>query len=207
MGIGETIFASVYGRISAASEEAGLAERRRQLIAGARGRVLEIGGGLGANLPYYGPEAESVTLTEPGPAMAKRLEGHLAERTAELSFGVELVRAPAEQLPFEQDSFDTVVSTLVLCAVGDQGLALSELRRVLKPGGQLLFLEHVRGDGRTATMQDRLNWLNRLVVRCNCNRDTLQSITACGFTVSTLEHGELPKAPPFVRPMIVGSAR
>jgi ubiquinone/menaquinone biosynthesis C-methylase UbiE len=207
VGIGETIFAGTYERFTAASEEAGLAERRRELIAGARGRVLEIGGGLGANLAYYGPEVESVTLAEPGPAMAKRLEGRLAERRGELSFGVELVRAPAERLPFERDSFDTVVSTLVLCAVGDQRRALSELRRVLKPGGQLLFLEHVRGDGRTGTMQDRLNWLNRLVVRCNCNRDTLASITASGFTVSSLEHGELPKAPPFVRPLIVGSAR
>jgi len=206
MSIGETIFAGMYERMSAATEEAGLAERRRNLIAGARGRVLEIGGGLGANLPFYGPDVTSVTLTEPGASMAKRLQARLDQRDQELGFGVELVRAPAEELPFEPDSFDTVVSTLVLCAVSDQQRALSELRRVLTPGGQLLFLEHVRGEGRTATLQDRLNWLNKLVVRCNCNRDTLQSIAASGFTVKSVEHGELPKAPPFVRPMVVGSA-
>jgi len=206
MSIGETIFAGMYGRMSAATEEAGLADRRRALIAGARGRVLEIGGGLGANLPYYGPEVESVSLAEPGPAMARRLQARLDECRGELPFDVELVRAPAEELPFEPDSFDTVVSTLVLCAVGDQQRALSELRRVLKPGGQLLFLEHVRGEGRTATLQDRLNWLNKLVVRCNCNRDTLRSIADSGFTVSSVEHGALPKTPPFVRPMVVGSA-
>jgi ubiquinone/menaquinone biosynthesis C-methylase UbiE len=206
MSIGETIFASLYGRLSAKSERAGLGERRRGLIANATGRVLEIGGGLGANLPYYGPGVESVTLTEPGPAMAKRLEQHLAEQRGGLAFEVELARAPAEQLPFGPDSFDTVVSTLVLCSVEDQAQALSELRRVLKPGGQLLFLEHVRGEGRIATVQDRINWLNKLVVRCDCNRTTLQGIADSGFTVSSVEHGELPEVPPFARPMIVGTA-
>jgi ubiquinone/menaquinone biosynthesis C-methylase UbiE len=206
MSIGERIFAGMYGRMSAKTERAGLGERRRKLIANASGRVLEIGGGLGANLPYYGPGVESVTLVEPGPAMAKRLERRLAEQRGALAFAVELVRAPAEQLPFQQDSFDTAVSTLVLCAVDDQKQALGELRRVLRPGGQLLFLEHVRGEGRIATVQDRVNWLNRLVARCNCNRTTLQSITDAGFSVSSVEHGQLPEVPPFARPMIVGAA-
>ena len=77
---------------------------------------------------------------------------------------------------------------------------------MLKPGGQLLFLEHVRGEGRIATVQDRINWLNKLVVRCDCNRTTLQGIADSGFTVSSVEHGELPEVPPFARPMIVGTA-
>jgi ubiquinone/menaquinone biosynthesis C-methylase UbiE len=118
-----------------------------------------------------------------------------------------VLRAPAEDLPFEDHSFDTVVSTLVLCGVDDQPRALREARRVLRPGGSLLFLEHVRADDPDlARFQNRLNWLNRLVVGCDCNRPTLGTIEAEGFTVSRLEHTVMPKAPKFVRPLIVGSA-
>ena len=118
-----------------------------------------------------------------------------------------VLRAPAEDLPFDDDSFDVAVSTLVLCGVDDQPRALRELRRVLRPGGRLLFIEHVRSDDPgTARLQDRLNWLNRLVVCCDCNRPTLDSIRAAGFTVAQVEHTALPKAPPFVRPAILGTA-
>ena len=118
-----------------------------------------------------------------------------------------VLQVPAEDLPFEDDTFDTVVSTLVLCGVDDQARSLREIKRVLRPGGRLLFLEHVRSDeAALARFQDRMNWLNRLVVDCDCNRPTLTTIEATGFSVSQLERTEMPKAPKFVRPLIVGSA-
>jgi SAM-dependent methyltransferase len=98
------------------------------------------------------------------------------------------------------------VSTLVLCGVDDQPRALRELRRVLRPGGQLLFIEHVRsGDPARARLQDRMNWLNRLLVCCDCNRPTLDSIQAAGFTPGQVEHTTLPTAPKFASP-IMGAA-
>jgi SAM-dependent methyltransferase len=189
--------------MSAATEEAGLRDERRALLAQARGRVLEIGGGTGANLPFYGDTVSSLTVTEPEEPMVRRLAAHVKEQERT----VDLVRAPAEELPFEDASFDYAVSTLVLCAVDDQPGALAELRRVLKPDGRLLFIEHVRSkEERLASWQDRLNWLNQLVVNCDCNRPTLDGIQSAGFKIAEVKHGELFKAPPFVRPMIVGVA-
>ena len=192
-----------YDRQMAKTEKAGLHALRERLLAGASGDVLEIGGGTGVNLPCYGPAVTSLTITEPQPPMLRRLEGSVRDRRPD----AKVLRAPAEDLPFDDDSFDVAVSTLVLCGVDDQPRALRELRRVLRPGGRLLFIEHLRsGDPATARLQDRLNWLNRLVVCCDCNRPTLDSIRAAGLTVTQVEHTELPKAPPFVRPAILGCA-
>jgi ubiquinone/menaquinone biosynthesis C-methylase UbiE len=203
MGLRSRFFAFTYDRFSNGSEKAGLAEMRRSLIAGASGDVLEIGGGTGANLGYYGASVESLTVTEPEPPMLKRLERKAREQSSQAT----VLRAPAEDLPFEDASFDTVVSTLVLCGVDDQPRVVRELRRVLRPGGRLIFIEHVRSDDpRKAKMQDRMNPLNRFMVCCDCNRPTLDTIRSAGFEVSALEETELPKAPPFVRPLIVGTA-
>jgi ubiquinone/menaquinone biosynthesis C-methylase UbiE len=196
-------FALTYDRQMAKTEQAGLADSRAQLLAGAAGRVLEIGGGTGANLPYYGPAVEELTITEPEPPMLRRLAGKASEQAP----AAHVLRAPAEDLPFEDGTFDVAVSTLVLCGVDDQPRALRELRRVLRPGGQFLFLEHLRSDDpRLARLQDRMNWLNRLVVCCDCNRPTLSCIQEAGFTVTHLERATLPRAPKFVGPAIIGSA-
>lgn len=204
MSIADRVFASVYDRMTSGPEKAGLRDHRRKLISRASGRVLEIGGGTGANLPFYGAGVQAVTITEPSEPMARRLEDRLDGH----DFPVELLLAPAEELPFADDSFDTAVSTLVLCTVGDQARALRELRRVLRPKGQLLFIEHVRADGaRLASWQDRLNGLNKIVARgCNCNRQTLTGIRSAGFTTTELQRDELHRAPPFVRPLVVGIA-
>jgi ubiquinone/menaquinone biosynthesis C-methylase UbiE len=203
MSVRSRIFAATYDRMGAKTEKAGLTDMRRELVGQARGDVLEIGGGTGANLEHYGPEVRSLTITEPERPMLKRLERHASERAPD----AKVLRAPAEDLPFNDASFDTVVSTLVLCGVDDQPRAVRELMRVLKPGGRLIFIEHVRSDdARLARKQDRMNPLNRFVVCCDCNRPTLDTIKAAGFEVTRLEHDELPKAPSFVRPMIRGMA-
>ena len=203
MSLRSRLFAATYDRMSARTEKAGLATHRELLLAGARGRVLEIGGGTGANLQYYGRGVEALTLTEPEEPMLKRLE----RRARDEAPNATVLRAPAEDLPFEDASFDTAVSTLVLCGVDDQPRALRELRRVLRPGGRLLFIEHVRsGDADEARFQDRMNGLNRFVVGCDCNRSTLDSIRAAGFQVTDVQHTVMPKAPRFARPMIVGAA-
>ena len=204
MSLSGWLFACLYDRLTSSVEAAGLRARREQLLGNALGRVLEIGAGTGANLPFYGPGVESITAAEPETPMARKL----ARRIREQRRGVEVVQAPAEQLPFTDAQFDTVVSTLVLCTVNDLARTLSEIRRVLKPGGRLLFIEHVRSEEpRLAAWQDRLNGLNRIVAHgCNCNRSTLDAIRAAGFTVTSLEQGNLAKAPPFVRPLIVGAA-
>jgi len=197
------LFALTYDRQIARTERAGLRAFRQDLLAGAKGDVLEIGGGTGANLPFYGPAVESLTMTEPEVAMVGRLERNVREHAP----ATKVLRAPAEDLPFDDDTFDVAVSTLVLCGVDDQPRALRELRRVLRPGGQLLFIEHVRSDDpRTAHMQDRMNWLNRLVVCCDCNRPTLGSIQEAGFTITQVEHTALPKAPKFASPTIIGTS-
>jgi len=205
MSIWGRIFAGTYDRMMARSERAGLAARRDALLAQATGDVLEIGGGTGVNLSRYGAGVRSLVVTEPEPPMAHRLQQHIAERRPD----ARLVQAPAEALPFEDASFDTAVATLVLCTVADQPQALRELRRVLRPGGRLLFIEHVRADSpKLAKWQDRLLPINvRLGHGCHCNRATLDGIRAAGFDVLEVEHGAIPHAPPHLRPLIAGVAR
>ncbi len=204
MSIWGQIFAAGYDRVLAKTEKGGLAAHRETLLARAEGDVLEIGGGTGANLSFYGPGVETLTITEPEKPMARRLERHIAERHP----SAKLLRAPAEDLPFNNDSFDVAVSTLVLCTVDDQPRALRELRRVLRPGGTLLFIEHVRSENdRLASWQDRMLWLNlRIAHGCHCNRPTVASLREAGFKITQLAHDTLKHAPPLVRPLVVGVA-
>ena len=202
MGVRSRFFAATYDRFMKNAQEAGLAAMRHQLLADARGDVLEIGAGTGLNMTHYGPAVQSLTITEPEQPMLRRLQ-HRAEVEAPTAT---VLRAPAEDLPFEDNTFDTVVSTLVLCGVDDQPRALREVRRVLRPDGRFLFLEHLRStDPKVARLQNRLNWFNRLVVCCDCNRPTLETMREAGFEVSA-DDTALPKAPPFARPAAVGVA-
>jgi ubiquinone/menaquinone biosynthesis C-methylase UbiE len=198
------LFAAAYDRGLRATEEAGLGRMRAELLAEAKGRTLEIGAGTGVNLDLYPESVSDLTLIEPDPHMAKRMR----ERLSQSSRAGTIVEAPAERLPFESASFDTAVSTLVLCTVPEPVAAIAELERVLKPGGQLLFIEHVRSeDPSLAGWQDRLEKPWRFLADgCHCNRDTLAMLSASGLQVGTVGHDRLPKTPPIIRPLIHGSA-
>lgn len=207
------LYQATWGRISAwgydwlmsATEQAGLRETRRALLSEARGRCLEIGAGTGLNLDLWPESIDGLVLSEPDPYMATQLRKRLARSGRR----AEVVEAPGERLPFGDSCFDTVALTLVLCTAADPADVLRECRRVLRPGGRLLFLEHVRADDpKLARWQDRLHdpW-SLFGCGCNCNRPTLRTIEASPFEVEHVEHGEIPKAPSIVRPMISGVAR
>jgi len=197
-------FALGYDFFFARAERGGLRELRRRALADATGRTLEIGAGTGLNHDLYPAAVTELTLTEPFEPMARQLR----EKAATLGVPATVVEAPAEQLPFADDSFDTVTLTLVLCTVPEQDRALGEIARVLKPGGRFLFLEHVRApEPRLAGWQDRLNPPWRAFGHgCNCNRDTLAAIERSPLTVERAERGEIPRMPPLVKPMLIGEA-
>jgi len=202
--VGNPFFAAVYDRLMASTERAGLAERRAALIADARGATLEVGAGTGLNLRHYPDAVTELVLTEPDPHMARRLRS----RVADAGRPVEVVEAPAERLPLEDARFDTAVVTLVLCTVTEPAQALAEIARVLKPGGRLLFIEHVRADASgLVRWQDRLErpW-GWIAGGCHPNRDTVGSLDASALRVESVERGEMPKAPPLVKPLVAGVA-
>lgn len=197
-------FAALYDLGLKATEEAGLGRMRAELLAGAKGRTIELGAGTGINLDLYPEAVEELVLIEPDAHMAKRLR----ERLSHSPRAATIVEAPAERLPCESAGFDTAVATLVLCTVPDPVAAVAELERVLKPGGRLLFIEHVRAeDPALAGWQDRLEKPWRFLGDgCHCNRNTLATLAASRLQLGAVEHGQMPKAPPIVRPLVRGSA-
>jgi ubiquinone/menaquinone biosynthesis C-methylase UbiE len=198
------LFAAGYDRALGKTEEAGLAGRRQQLLERATGATLEIGAGTGLNLAHYPAGVTELVLTEPDSHMAARLR----RRVAAADRDARVVEAPAESLPFEDATYDTVVATLVLCTVPDPAGALAEAHRVLRPGGTLLFLEHVRSESPgLARWQDRLMRPWRfLAAGCHCNRDTLATVEASALDLDEAARHELPKVLPLVRPAATGVA-
>ena len=175
-------FSLIYDPFLWWAEGAGMSERRRALLASARGSVLELGAGTGLNLRHYPDELDRLVLTEPGRHMARRLE----RRIDRLERRPEMVRAPVEALPFDEGVFDTVVSTLVLCTVEDPEPAL---------------------DRRLARWQDRLHGPWRSFAEgCNCNRPTLELLRRAGFELSGADSARWRRMPPIVRPLVSGCA-
>jgi ubiquinone/menaquinone biosynthesis C-methylase UbiE len=197
------IFALVYNPSLWVGEVAGMRSRRRGLLTRAHGRVVEIGAGTGLNVALYPDDIGELVLTEPDPSMRRKLARtlHRCGRVARI------VDASAERLPFADASVDTVVSTLVLCTVEDPERTLSEIARVLRPGGQLLFVEHVRASSRVlAACQDLFfrPWRG-FAGGCRCNRETAELMRACGFAVEA-DGARWRAMPAIVRPLIVGRA-
>jgi SAM-dependent methyltransferase len=209
LGLNERFFAFFYPRLVKRTENAGQRETRRELISQARGRTLEVGAGSGLNMQHYTDAVTELIITEPSPYMLVHLRQALQEHPPKPG-SCKLVQAGAEELPFEKDSFDTVVCTYVLCTVPDPARALDEVARVLKPDGTLLFLEHVHaGDGTAlGRFQDLVELPHRYVAAgCHPNRRTGELLEASPLEVQRLDHGNQPRALPTVRPTIIGSAR
>jgi SAM-dependent methyltransferase len=197
------VMALLYDPFVWLGELLGMRRRRRALVADAGGRVVEIGAGTGLNVAHYPEGLDELVLTEPEPGMRRKL----AQKVGRRALPVRIVDSPAERLPFADASVDTVVSTLVLCTVDNPERALREIARILRPGGRLLFIEHVRASSRfAAACQDALlrPWRG-FAGGCVCNRPTLELMRGCGFTVEADDqvwHG----MPSIVHPLIVGSA-
>ena len=200
---GHPVYAWVYDRLSRAEERGEMGERREALLAGASGRVVEIGPGTGLNFAHYPAAVGEVVAVEPDPHMLRRA----SVAAAHAPVPVRLLRGAAEALPLAGGGFDVAVATLVLCSVRDQGRVLAELRRVLRPGGSLLFFEHVRsGRPGHARWQDRLDrpW-GWVAGGCHANRDTVAAIEGAGFEIGRLER--FPYGPPSpARPHATGAA-
>ena len=163
---------------------------RQRVIAAAEGRVLEVGIGSGLNLPLYRPSVSSVIGLEPSPELLRMAR----RRAATAPVPVELLEASAEAVPLDAASIDTVVTTWTLCTIPDAHRALAEMRRVLKPRGALLFVEHGRApEPGVARWQDRLDPLWRRVAGgCHLNRKIDDLISNSGFRLDALANARLP---------------
>jgi ubiquinone/menaquinone biosynthesis C-methylase UbiE len=203
------LFAALYDRFMRESERACLDSWRSELLAGLAGEVAEVGAGTGINLPHYPPAVTRLTLVEPDPEMRKRLSLRRSAAPARAPVA-EIVGASAEALPFGDASLDAVVGTLVLCTVRDPKAVLDEVRRVLKPGGAYVFLEH----GAAEEGSGRLRWQRRLepawtrfAEGCHLTRHAEEAIAAAGFRIESSRRENMRKALPILRPTIRGVAR
>jgi SAM-dependent methyltransferase len=197
--------AALYDRMMRGVEEAGLQRWRAELLRGLEGEVLEVGAGTGVNLPHYPPAVRRVVHVEPDPHMRRRL----ARRLGAMPYPVEMVPAPLEALDHAPGSFDAIVATLVFCSVPDQPQALHRAWELLRPGGRLVFLEHVASDDpAAAAWQRRLDplWC-RVMGGCHLTRDTEAAIRAAGFDMERVTRAPMRRAPKLVRATIRGVAR
>jgi SAM-dependent methyltransferase len=207
-GLNERLFALYYPHLLELAERAGQRETRRGLLSEASGRTLELGAGSGVNLAHYTAAVDELVISEPSPHMLARLRRAVAGEPPAAGHW-KLVQAGAEELPFADQSFDTVVGTFVMCTIPEPRRALSEITRVLRPGGRYLFMEHVHaGEGTLlGRFQDLVEGPHTYIAAgCHPNRRTARLIEDSELEVERLERGRQPRAPLTVRPTIIGSA-
>ncbi|RRJ83647.1 class I SAM-dependent methyltransferase [Aestuariirhabdus litorea] len=202
------LFSIFYDRIMRETEKACLREWRQALLADCRGRVLEIGAGTGASLEFYPPHLDELLVCEPDPGMRALLTQRVDNAT--LPFTASVADFAGERLEVGDESMDAVVSSLVLCSVQHQRGTLHEIYRVLKPGGQLFFLEHVAAEAGSSRHRWQ-RWIEpvwkRLAGNCHLTRCTEQAMIEAGFEIAQVERQSLRKVPAVVRPSIRGVAR
>ncbi|ADB51040.1 class I SAM-dependent methyltransferase [Conexibacter woesei] len=202
------LFARLYARVLARNEPPEMREHRRTLLAGLDGRVLEVGAGAGTNFPHYPAGVTEVVAVEPEPYLREQARA----AAASASVPITVLEGVADALPAPDGAFDAAVACLVLCSVPDQPRALVELRRVLRPGGELRFFEHVRAHApRAAALQrtvDRLFWPHAFG-GCHTARDTAQEIERAGFAIEAQRRmrSTALKIPPPVAVQVLGIAR
>lgn len=200
------LFGRMYPRMAAAMDEGGMTERRRELLAGLSGEVIEVGAGHGVNFAHYPAEVTRVVAVEPEP----RLRAQAQAVAAEAAVAVEVVPGVAEHLPVAEASVDAVVFCMVLCSLPDVGAALAEARRVLKPGGQVRFMEHERaatpGLARVQDVLDATIW-PLMVGGCHLGRDAEAAIRRAGFHIDRLDRFLFPPVRTPVSFHILGTAR
>jgi ubiquinone/menaquinone biosynthesis C-methylase UbiE len=189
--ISHPLFARFYARVSPAMDAGGIAARRRQLLEGLTGTVMEIGAGNGLNFAHYPAEVTRVLAVEPDPFL--RQIAH--DNAVSAPVPVEVTDGVAEELPAWDGTFDAAVSTLVLCSVASQQAVLREIHRVLCPHGQLRFLEHVRAESpgwrRTQHLLDMTIW-PAVCGGDHTGRDTAAAVRAAGFTIERLDRFRFP---------------
>jgi ubiquinone/menaquinone biosynthesis C-methylase UbiE len=201
------VFARVYERVAEMSERRGGAEHRKRLLAGLSGRVIEVGAGSGANFAHYPTTVSEVIAVEPEPYLRERAQ----RAAAQAPVSVSVADGSADRLPGEPGSYDAGVAALVLCTVPDQQRALAELFRVIRPGGELRFYEHVVGhskwEARYQRFADATFWPH-VAGGCHLARDTTRGIEQAGFQIETCERFPFSPAP-FLPPdpHILGTAR
>ncbi|KJR44006.1 type 11 methyltransferase [Candidatus Magnetoovum chiemensis] len=180
------------------------AKWRAETLKGVSGDVLDVGFGIGFNVPYYPKDVISVTALEPSEGMIRRAVQFITDKARPVKF----VKNRAETMPFRDNEFDAVVSSAVLCSVGDLSRSLGEIRRVVKPQGRFYFFEHVRADNKKDIgLQNLFNPLNRRVFcGCNLNRDIERAIIEAGFTIVEIERFKpnISGLPKFISYMIRG---
>lgn len=182
-------------------------EYRVQLLNGLCGRVIEVGAGNGMNFRHYPQTTDEVVAVEP----ENYLRGQAEQAARDARVPVRVRAGVAEDLPAGDDEFDAAVASLVLCSVGEQAAALAELQRVLKPGGELRFFEHVRSEapGRAALQArfDRSGVWPHLAGGCHCSRQTVGAIEAAGFEIDEIRRLELGPSWMLTNPVVLGVAR